>query len=95
MVKYKIDKRFCWFRNNTMIVNMYFINEKPFTFEELPDGHTEDLDLRKEADKNRSFSDEDLYQNYFYLIEEQVHPAFFEVPLENPEELPEIDEEID
>ena len=45
MMKYKITKRFCWFRNGSIIVAMYFINEKPFTFDELPDGHLEDLDL--------------------------------------------------
>ena len=71
-----------------MIVAMYFINEKPFTFDELPDGHLEDEDLLREADKNASFDDEDLYQNFFYLIEEELHPCFFPVELENPEELP-------
>ena len=67
---------------------MYFINEKPFTFDELPDGHLEDEDLMREADKNTSFDDEDLYQNFFYLIEEELHPCFFPVEIENPEELP-------
>ena len=71
-----------------MIVAMYFINEKPFTFDELPDGHLEDEDLLREADKNTSFDDEDLYQNFFYLIEEELHPCFFPVELQNPEELP-------
>ena len=87
-MKYKITKRFCWFRDGSIIVAMYFINEKPFTFDELPDGHLEDLDLIKEADNNRSFDDEDLYHNFFYLVEEQLHPCFFPVELENPEELP-------
>jgi len=67
---------------------MYFINEKPFTFDELPDGHLEDEDLLREADKNASFDDEDMYNNFFYLIEEELHPCFFAIDLENPEELP-------
>ena len=71
-----------------MIVAMYFINEKPFTFDELPDGHLEDEDLLREADKNASFDDEDMYNNFFYLIEEELHPCFFAIDLENPEELP-------
>tara|TARA_B100000945_G_scaffold215483_1_gene173637 strand:+ start:3074 stop:3376 length:303 start_codon:yes stop_codon:yes gene_type:complete len=86
--KYKISKKFCWFRDGSMIVAMYFINEKPFTFDELPDGHLEDEDLLREADKNASFDDEDMYNNFFYLIEEELHPCFFAIDLENPEELP-------
>ena len=86
--KYKISKKFCWFRDGSMIVAMYFINEKPFTFDELPDGHLEDDDLLREADKNASFDDEDMYNNFFYLIEEELHPCFFAIDLENPEELP-------
>lgn len=100
MAKYRIDKQFCWFRKKSIIVHMYFINGKPFTFDELPDGHLDDLELREKADQNICFEDEDVYQNYFYLVEEQIHPAFFKVELENPEELPDelnakIDEEID
>ena len=86
--KFKIEKKVCWFRNKTIIVQMYFIHGKPFTFDELPDGHLKDVELCKEADSNKSFDDEDLYQNYFYLIEEELHPAFFDVELENPEDLP-------
>ena len=79
---------------------MYFINGKQITFDELTDGHLDDLDLSEKADQNICFEDEDVYQNYFYLVEEQIHPAFFKVELENPEELPDelnakIDEEID
>ena len=86
--KYRIGKKFCWFRDGSIIVAMYFINEKPFTFDELPDGHLEDEDLLREADKNASFDDEDMYNNFFYLIEEELHPCFFAIDLENPEELP-------
>jgi hypothetical protein len=86
--KYKISKKFCWFRDGSIIVAMYFISEKPFTFDELPDGHLEDEDLLREADKNASFDDEDMYNNFFYLIEEELHPCFFAIDLENPEELP-------
>ena len=71
-----------------MIVKMYFINECPFTFDELPDGHLYDQDLCKEADKNRTFEPEDLYKTYRYLILEEVHPSFFPIELENPESLP-------
>jgi hypothetical protein len=67
---------------------MYFINHIPFTFDELPDGHLYDLDLCRLADKERTFEPEDLYKNSFYLIDEEVHPCFFAVDLENPEDMP-------
>jgi hypothetical protein len=67
---------------------MYFINQVPFTFDELPDGHLYDQELCRLADKQRSFEPEDLYKSSSYLIEEEVHPCFFDVELENSEDMP-------
>ena len=78
-----------------MIVKMYFINQVPFTFDELEDGHLYDKDLRKLADKQRSFDPEDLFKSSFYLIDEEAHPLLFEVDLENPQDLPEDIMEFD
>tara|TARA_Y100000310_G_scaffold150387_1_gene149856 strand:- start:1 stop:414 length:414 start_codon:yes stop_codon:yes gene_type:complete len=86
--KYKVSTAFCWYNEASMIVKMYFMNEIPFTFDELPDGHLYDQDLIKEADKNQSFEAEDLYRNSNYLIEEEAHPCFFMMDIENPEDLP-------
>jgi len=85
---YRIDHAYCWYNESSMIVKMYFINQIPFTFDELPDGHLYDQDLIKLADKERSFEPEDLYRNSFYLIDEEVHPCFFPIELENPEDMP-------
>jgi len=87
-LKYKITHAYCWYNESSMIVKMYFINEIPFTFDELPDGHLYDQDLIKLADQQRTFEPEDLYQNSFYLIDEEAHPCFFPVELENPEDMP-------
>lgn len=87
-MKYKITQAYCWYNNGSMIVKMYFINEIPFTFDELPDGHLLDQDLIREADKYRTFEPEDLFRNSFYLIDEEAHPCFFDVELENPQDLP-------
>lgn len=97
-MSYKITKAHCWYDNGSQIVLMYFLNEIPFTFDEMPEGHLYDADLCREADKYRTFEPEDLYLNSFYLIEEEAHPCFFLVELENPEDLPddlqfEFDEE--
>ena len=88
-MKYKISTPYCWFKNRTIIVKMYCINGKPFTFDEMPDSHLCDEVLVKEANNNESFEEEDLYRNYMYLNQEQLHPKFFNVELENPEDLPE------
>jgi hypothetical protein len=78
-----------------MIVKMYFINQIPFTFDELPDGHMYDKDLKELADKQRRFEPEDLFKNSFYLIDEEAHPLLFEMDLENPQDLPEDIMEFD
>ena len=91
-MSYKIDTAYCWYLNHSMIVKMYFINQVPFTFDELPDGHLEDEELVELANKETSFEPEELYRSSFYLIDEEVHPCLFPVELENPEDMP--DEEI-
>lgn len=88
-MSYRIDTAYCWYDNGSMIVKMYFINQVPFTFDELPDGHLYDKDLVELANKERSFDPEDLYRSSFYLIDEEVHPCLFPVELENPEDMPE------
>jgi len=93
-MSYRIDTAYCWYNNGSMIVKMYFINQVPFTFDEMPDGHLEDDDLKRLADKERSYEPDDLYRSSFYLIDEEAHPCMFPVELENPEDMPE-DVEID
>ena len=86
--KYRITSEYCWYLNGTMIVKMYFINQIPFTFDELPEGHLYDKELVEEANKHISYEPEDLYRSSFYLIDEEVHPCLFPVDLENPEDMP-------
>jgi hypothetical protein len=94
-MSYRISTAHCWYNDGSMIVKMYFINEIPFTFDEMPDGHLDDMDLIREADKNRTFDPEDLFKNSFYLIDEEAHPLLFEMDLINPEDLPEDIMEFD
>ena len=86
--KYRISQSYCWYNNGSMIVKMYFINEIPFTFDELPDGHLYDQDLCRTADKYRAFEPDDLFKNSFYLIDEEAHPLLFDMDIENPQDLP-------
>ena len=85
---YKITTKFCWFNSGNKIVKMYFINEMPFTFDELPDGHLWDEDLCEIADESRGYSEDDMYRSFSYLVTEEVHPEFFPLEIENPELLP-------
>ena len=87
-MKYRIDTRYVWYNRGKQIVLMYFINQVPFTFDELPDDSLYDQELVELADNERSFEAEDLYQSSYYLILEECHPLVFEVELENPEMLP-------
>jgi|TARA_B100000035_G_C20516552_1_gene343503 hypothetical protein len=68
---------------------MYFLNDVPFTFDEMPDGHLYDRDLVEEANKNKSYEVDDVYKGSNYLILEQAHPCFDPIDILNPEVLPE------
>jgi hypothetical protein len=70
---------------------MYFINEIPFTFDEMDDEVIYDIGYIESADNQRRFDPEDLYKSSFYLIDEQAHPLLFQLDLENPEDLPQDD----
>jgi hypothetical protein len=87
-MKYRIDTAYVWYNEGTQIVLMYFINQVPFTFDELPEEAFYDLDLIELADKELRYEPEDLYKSSFYLIDEECHPLMFELDLENPEMLP-------
>ena len=87
-MKYRIDTKYVWYNRGTQLVLMYFINQVPFTFDELPDDALYYPDIVSLADSERSFEPEDLYKSSFYLIDELCHPLMFDVELENPELLP-------
>ena len=73
-MSYQISQAYCWYNKATMIVKMYFINQVPFTFDELPEGHLYDKELVKKADQYYRYEPEDLFKNSFYLIDEEAHP---------------------
>jgi hypothetical protein len=90
-MKHKITHRYCWYKFDEdliMIVKMYFINEVPFTFDELPEIATDDPEIISMANHNLIYDAERLYKSSGYLIMEECHPCFFELDLENPECLP-------
>jgi hypothetical protein len=67
---------------------MYFIQDIPFTFDELPESAIYDKELIEIANKYYHYEPEDLYKNSFYLIDEEAHPCLFDLEIENPEDMP-------
>ena len=87
-MKYRIDTRYVWYNRGSQIVLMYFIQNIPFSFDDVPDDGLNDLELINLADKQKRWEPEDLYQASYYLMMEECHPLMFEVDLENPEMMP-------
>lgn len=90
-MKHKITHRYCWYKFDdslSVIVKMYFINEIPFTFDELPEIAMDDPEIVTIANNNIKYDAIALYRSSGYLIMEECHPCFFEMDLENPECLP-------
>jgi len=85
-MKYKVSSNYCY--HDGVIVDMYFINGIPFTFDDIPSLMQEDPFIQVEAKNNLDYTSEDLYKWSNYLIMEECHPLMFELDLENPEELP-------
>lgn len=83
---YKITSSYCY--HNGEIVDMYFINGIPFTFDNIPLIMQEDPYIQVEAENNYEYTSEDMYRWSNYLVDEECHPLLFEVALENPEEMP-------
>jgi len=88
-MSYTVSTKHCWYNDEKVIVKMYFLNDVPFTFDEMPDGHLYDRDLVEEANKNKSYEVDDVYKGSNYLILEQAHPCFDSIDILNPEVLPE------
>ncbi len=84
--QYTIDSRYCY--HNGEIVDMFFINGIPFTFDDLPTIMQDDPYIQIEAKDHQTYTIEDMYRWSSYLIMEECHPLLFELDLKNPEELP-------
>ena len=85
-MKYKITSNYCF--HEGIIVDMYFINGVPFTFDDIPTVMQEDPYIQVEAEGSMDYSAEDMFLWSNYLIMEECHPLLFDLDLENPEELP-------
>ena len=91
-MKYKITTSYNWYvtEDDKFIIKTYYINNIPFTFDELPEIAQENPDIIQMAEEQLTMTPEIFYLKSFYLIDEQCHPCLFELDLENPEVLDEI-----
>jgi len=89
-MKYKITHSYNWYKTDTekFIIKTYYINDVPFTFDELPQIVEDDPEIIQKANEQLTLTPEIFYLKSFYLIDEEAHPMLFDVELENPEDLP-------
>jgi hypothetical protein len=87
MKQLKIEKAYCTL-TNVGVVEMFFINKMPFTFDELEEDFQEQL--YNANPKMASYDMEDLYRYSNYLIMEGCHPILFQIEehIENPQDIP-------
>lgn len=83
---YVITHKHCWVDNEP--VKMFFIEGMPFTFDTLEKEDKENKWILAECAINPEFTMDYMYKASEYLIEEELHPLLFDVPLLNPELLP-------
>lgn len=88
-MKYHLTQAYCFYMGQ--VVRMYFIQNIPYTFDELPQIIQDHPAVQTEALQGRDWDDEDLYRCSSYLMEEQAHPLIFQVQVDNPELLPKDD----
>jgi preprotein translocase subunit SecB len=89
-MKYTLSTAYRWVdtTEENFIVKMYFIQDMPYTFDELPDVMQNDPNIVLEASSSHRYSDEELYRASVYLTVEECHPLMYELDLVNPELLP-------
>lgn len=87
---YTLSKGYRWYTTprGSAIVMMYFINDKPYTFDHLSKMDQNNPDIVLEATASHTYTEDEVYWSSFYLLEEQVHPLIFSLELENPNLLP-------
>ena len=90
--KHKITTSYNWYKTpeDKFIIKTYYINNIPFTFDEILKIMQDDPEIIAKAEQQLTMTPEIFYQKSFYLIDEEAHPILFEMDLENPEVLDEM-----
>ena len=73
-------------------VKMYFIENMPFTYDLLTRDQRQDRWILFECALNQEYTAEQVLKNSEYLLQEEMHPLLFDVPVIAIETMP--DEKI-
>ena len=88
-MKYRIDTKYAWYdHEGEHLVLLYWIQNIPFTFDELPELARQNPSVIQLANSGPRWDAEKMYRSSMYLMAEECHPMCFELELENPELLP-------
>jgi hypothetical protein len=85
-LKYTITRKHVFIDNEPVL--MYYIENMPFAFDILEECDKHDKWILAEAAINPEYTLDDIFRFSDYLIAEECHPVLFELPLVNPEILP-------
>jgi hypothetical protein len=91
-MSYKITCTYNWYQTqeDKFIIKTYYINNIPFTFDDIPEIAQNDPEIIAKAEQQLTMTPEIFYQKSFYLIDEECHPCLFELDLENSDALDEL-----
>jgi len=85
-MKYTLSQGYRFYMGQ--VVRMYFIENVPYTFDELPLIIQEHPEIQVEAMSYRDYDDEEMYKYSNYLMMEEMHPLMYDLECLNPELLP-------
>ena len=83
---YRLDIKHCWMDGTP--VKMYFIENMPFSYDPLTTLQREDRWILFECALNPEFTADQVLKNSEYLLQEEMHPLLFDVPVIAIETMP-------
>ena len=85
-MKYKITRKHVFLDKDPVL--MYFIENMPFTYDPLTTLQREDRWILFECALNPEFTADQVLKNSEYLLQEEMHPLLFDVPVIAVETMP-------
>jgi len=89
-MKYQLSTEYAWYdtKEGSKVILVYFIQNIPFTFDELPEIARNLPEVEQTANQNKRWSSEQMYQSSMYLMTEECHPMMYDIEVDKPELLP-------
>lgn len=83
---YKLSTSYNWYitEKDRFLVKVFFVNRVPYTYDEI-DHTLITKSMIEEANLNKKYTSEEMYNLCEYLIMELAHPLLFDLDIENPE----------